>query len=73
MENEDGLFVIRTFANELNARLAESVLEANGIESIVVGDDSSGWQPYFAALHPFRLMVKGDDVEDAVAILGTSA
>lgn len=70
MTDEEPLFVIRTFANDLNARLAESVLDANGIDSIVVSDDGAGWVPYFNALHPVRLMVKQTDVENALAILG---
>ena len=69
MEDRDGLFVIRTFANELDARLAESVLDANGIESIVVTDDASGWMTYFNLRHPVRLMVKEPDVETALTLL----
>ena len=61
--------MIRTFANELDARLAESVLDANGIESIVVTDDAGGWMTYFNSLHPIRLMVQEDDIEAALAIL----
>ena len=33
-EEKDGLFVIRTFATDVDARLAEAVLDANGIGSI---------------------------------------
>jgi len=65
----EGLFVIRTFSRDLDARLAEAVLEANGIESIVVGDNAAGMMPYLDALHPIRLMVKEEDVEDAVSVL----
>lgn len=66
---EDGLYVVRTFSNDLDARLAEAVLEANGIESIVVGDNAAGMMPYLNALHPIRLLVKEDDVESAVSLL----
>ena len=68
-EPAGSLFVIRTFANELDARLAESVLDANGIDSIVVSDDAAGWMTYFNSLHPIRLLVKEDDIETALAIL----
>lgn len=68
-EARDGLFVIRTFSRDLDARLAEAVLEANGIESIVVGDNAAGMLPYLDAFHPIRLMVKEEDVEDAVSLL----
>lgn len=67
---EGGLFVIRTFSRDLDARLAESVLEANGIESIVIADNAAGMMPYLDALHPLRLAVKEADVEDALALLG---
>ena len=72
MADEKGLFVIRTFARDLDARLAESVLDANGIDSIVVGDNAFGMMPYLDALHPIRLMVKEEDVEAALALLGPS-
>jgi hypothetical protein len=69
MSQDEGLFVIRTFANDLDARLAESVLDANGIDAIVVSDNAAGMMPYFNALHPVRLMVKEADVETALALL----
>jgi len=68
-EGASGLFVIRTFASDLDAKLAESVLEANGIESIVVGDNAAGMMPYLNSLHPIRLMVKEEDVELALSLL----
>jgi hypothetical protein len=70
--DEDALCVIRTFARDLDARLAESVLEANGIESIIIGDNAAGMLPYLNSLHPIRLAVKESDVEEALALLGAS-
>ena len=67
---ESGLFVIRTFARDLDARLAEAVLEANGIESIVIADNAAGMMPYLDALHPIRIAVKEDDVEIALELIG---
>lgn len=69
IEEQDGLFVIRTFARDVDARLAEAVLDANGIESIVIGDNAAGMLPYLNALHPIRLAVKESDVEEAVKLL----
>jgi hypothetical protein len=66
---EEGLFVIRTFSRDVDARLAEAVLEANGIVSMVIGDNAAGMLPPLNALHPIRLAVKESDVEDAVALL----
>jgi hypothetical protein len=67
---EGGLFIIRSFSRDLDARLAESVLDANGIESIVIADNAAGMMPYFNAFHPIRLAVKEADVEQALALLG---
>lgn len=66
---ETGLFVIRTFSRDLDARLAEAVLEANGIESMIIADNAAGMMPYLDSLHPIRLAVKESDVEDALALL----
>jgi hypothetical protein len=66
---EGGLFVIRTFSRDLDARIAEAVLEANGIESMVIADNAAGMMPYLDSLHPIRLAVKEADVEDAIALL----
>jgi hypothetical protein len=70
MEGNEGLFVIRTFANDLDAQLAEAVLEANGIEAIVVSDSAGGMMPYLNTIHPVRLMVQEADVELALQLIG---
>ena len=64
-----GLFIIRTFSRDVDARLAEAVLDANGIDSIIVGDNAAGMLPYLNALHPIRLAVNEADVEDAISLL----
>ena len=64
-----GLFIIRTFSRDIDARLAEAVLDANGIDSIIVGDNAAGMLPYLNALHPIRLAVNEADVEDAISLL----
>jgi hypothetical protein len=73
LESSDSLYVIRTFASDLDARLAEAVLEAHGIESIVISDNASGMLPYLNSLHPIRLAVKQSDVELAVSLLDSNA
>jgi len=70
--NEDGLFIIRTFSRDVDARLAEAVLDANGIESIVIGDNAAGMLPYLNSLHPIRIAVKEADVEEATRLLDAS-
>lgn len=65
----DDLFVIRSFSNDVEASLAEAVLEANGIPSSRISDDAGGMMPWLHALHPIRLMVRQSDVDAAVALL----
>ena len=72
MEDEGGLFVIRTFARDVDARLAEAVLDANGIQSIIIGDNAAGMLPYLNSLHPIRIAVKESDVEEATRLLDAS-
>ncbi len=70
MEEKDGLFVIRTFATDVDAQLAEAVLDANGIDSIIVSDNAFGMMPYLNAMHPVRIMVQEADVELALQLIG---
>ena len=67
---DNPLCVIRTFTRDTDARLAEAVLDANGIESIIIGDNAAGMLPYLNAMHPIRLAVKESDVEEAQRLLG---
>ncbi len=67
--DDDGLYVIRSFSNDVDASLAEAVLEANGIPSTRISDDAGGMMPWLHALHPIRLMVRRADVEIAVSLL----
>ncbi|MDQ3242664.1 MAG: DUF2007 domain-containing protein [Gemmatimonadota bacterium] len=69
----DALYVIRTFSTDVEASLAEAVLEANGIDSSVVSDNAAGVLPYMNTLHPVRLVVRGADAEAALALLDSSA
>lgn len=66
---DDHLFVIGTFQNDMEARLAEAVLDANGIDASIIGDNAAGMLPYLNAMHPIRLVVKESDVEVALALL----
>ena len=68
----DKLFVIRTFSNDAEARLAEAVLEANGIESSLIGDNAAGMLPYLNTMHPIRLVVKESDIDTALGLLDSA-
>jgi len=53
--------VIRTFANEIEAHVAQAVLDANGIDSGLIRDDANGMMPWLQWLHPIRLVVREED------------
>ena len=61
--------VIRTFANEIEAHVAQAVLDANGIRSNLIRDDAGGMMPWLQWLHPIRLAVREEDSSDAVELL----
>lgn len=63
--------VIRTFANEIEAQIAQAVLDANGIDSSLLRDDAGGMMPWLQWLHPIRLVVREADSLEAVELLDT--
>jgi hypothetical protein len=63
--------VIRTFANEIEAQVAQAVLDANGIDSFLIRDDAGGMMPWLQWLHPIRLVVREGDSMEAVELLDT--
>lgn len=63
--------VIRTFANEIEAHVAQAVLDANGIDSGLIRDDAGGMMPWLQWLHPIRLVVREADSIEAVELLDT--
>jgi Putative prokaryotic signal transducing protein len=63
--------VIRTFANEAEAQIAQAVLDANGIDSFLIRDDANGMMPWLQWLHPIRLVVREEDSGDAANLLDT--
>jgi hypothetical protein len=69
----DEIIVLRTYGNELDARFAATILEANGIPAQVIADTAGGAYPSLALLFPVRLLVRADDAADAAEILDTPA
>jgi hypothetical protein len=65
----DDLTTIRTFPNDAEAALAQAVLDANGISSVLVGDNAGGMMPWLNTLHPVRLAVLASDVDLARELL----
>lgn len=71
MAGEAGRFntVIRTFTSEVQAQIAQAVLDAHGIDSDLIRDDAGGMMPWLQQLHPIRLVVREADIADAVDLL----
>jgi len=65
--------VLRKFSTEVEARLAASVLEANGIPASVVADTAGGTLPSIALIFPVRLLVRASDAALARELLDTPA
>lgn len=61
--------MIAEYASELEAEMAKSQLEAEGIESWILKDDAGGMQPQLQITQGVRLFVDEKDVEEALGIL----
>ena len=64
-----GLRIVRTFPNDVEAELAQAVLAAHGIESVLIRDNAAGMLPWLNTLHPVRLAVRPEDAELAEQLL----
>jgi hypothetical protein len=63
------MVIVGTYATRSDAQLAQTVLTAAGITSVVASDDAGGAYP-FDLSGGARLFVDEADVEDAAAVLG---
>ena len=61
--------VIRSYPSEVEAQLAQVVLDAHGIPSMLLRDDMGGMQPTLTLLSGVRLLVRHDDAVEALRIL----
>ena len=67
----DDIVVLRQYLNEMEARLAATILEANGVPAQVLADTAGGAYPSMALVFPVRLLVRAADATLAAAILDT--
>jgi hypothetical protein len=67
------LIVVRMFGDRIEAELAQSALEAAGIESMLRTDDVGGLRPHMALTNGVALLVRSDDAREADLVLGTPA
>jgi len=67
------IVVIRTFPDAISAHIAQAALDANDIQSIIVGDDAGGAYPALAFSSGVRLAVKHSDAVSALRLLESPA
>ena len=63
---------VRTYQVDHEAELARAILEAHGIEALVLRDDAGGMLPMLQPHFRTRLVVRGEDAEEAREILDES-
>ena len=68
----DDVVVLRTYANEMEARMDAMTLEANEIPAQVFVDTAGGALPSMALVFPIRLLVRSEDAEAARGLLDTA-
>lgn len=57
--------VLKMFSNEIDARMAQQVLEEAGVKAFVFKDDVGGMEPQLQLTAGVRLLVSGADAERA--------
>ncbi|MEO7520207.1 MAG: DUF2007 domain-containing protein [Gemmatimonas sp.] len=65
----EAMVIVREFANEMEALIARSVLEAHGIPAVVLRDDAGGMLPSMHLIYPVRLAVRSGDSAHALRVL----
>lgn len=67
--SSDEPVTVRTYQAEHEAELARAVLEAHGIDAMVMRDNAGGMLPMLQPLFQIRLVVRGEDAVEAREIL----
>ena len=62
--------VIKRFAYRHDAELARNTLEAAGIPCVLINDDAGGAQAGLGFINHARLIVREEDVAEALDVLG---
>jgi hypothetical protein len=65
----DEIVVIRKYTSEVEAQVAQIVLEAHDIPSALLRDDAGGMIPSMRLIYPVRLAVRAEDEEEALRVL----
>ena len=65
----ESMMIIREYASEMEAIVAQSVLKANNIPAAVIRDNAGGMLPVLQMLYPVRLAVHPSDADLARELL----
>ena len=65
----DKVAVIRIFSNEMEAIMAQQVLQESGVTAFVFADDAGGMEPHLQRTSGVRLVVSRAYAEQASEIL----
>ena len=61
--------VLNVFVTEIDANMAQDILQDDGIEAFVFKDDAGGMEPHLQRTNGVRLVVKRVDADRARKIL----
>ena len=67
----DDVVTLRVFNTHMEADLAQGALEAAGIQSTIVTDDTGGMRPHLDLTRGVALQVRASDLDEARAVLET--
>lgn len=68
----ENMMIIREFASEMEAIVAQKVLEANNIPAVIIRDNAGGMLPVLQMIYPVRIAVRPTDAELARGLLNTT-
>lgn len=68
MPEYEDLRIVRTYSADHDAELGKSILEANGIDAVIVSDEAGGTIPGLALTQGVQLLVDAELLEKAKAV-----
>ena len=65
----DEVVVLKVFSSEIEAAMAQQVLQDGGVAAFIFKDDAGGMEPHLQRTSGTRLLVNRADAESALKIL----
>ena len=65
----DDEFVLKVFSSEIEAGMAQQILQEGGVRSFMFKDDAGGMEPHLQTTGGVRLLINRAEVERANQIL----